>query len=104
MTFRASLLTLLLATLGTNAQDRADLIIRNGRIIDGTGNSWYRADIAVGNGRILAIGKNLPHAAPREIDAKQQFVTPGFIDVHAHIEGGIFERPTADNYLREFIR
>lgn len=103
MTFRASLLTLLLATLGTNAQDRADLIIRNGRIIDGTGNSWYRADIAVGNGRILAIGKNLPHAAPREIDAKQQFVTPGFIDVHAHIEGGIFERPTADNYIRDGV-
>lgn len=103
MTFRTSLLTLLLASLGTNAQTRADLIIRNGRIIDGTGNSWYRADIAVGSGRILAIGKNLPHDAPREIDAKQLFVAPGFIDVHAHIEGGIFERPTADNYIRDGV-
>lgn len=76
-----------------------DLIIRNGRIIDGTGNSWYRSDIGIRNGQIIRIGKLQQAKGSREIDAKGMIVAPGFIDVHAHIESGIFARPTADNYL-----
>jgi N-acyl-D-amino-acid deacylase len=103
MTLHTPLLLLLMFSLDTTAQTQADLVIKNGRIIDGTGNSWYRADIAIRNGRITTIGKNLQIAADRTINAENLFVTPGFIDVHAHIEGGIFERPTADNYIRDGV-
>jgi N-acyl-D-amino-acid deacylase len=103
MTFRVSFLALLFTGLTSTAQHQADIVIKNGRIIDGTGNSWYRADIAIREGRILAMGKNLSHTAPRIIDAQNLYVTPGFIDVHAHIEGAIFDRPTADNYIRDGV-
>ena len=66
-----------------------DLIVRNGRILDGTGNPWFRADVAIKGGRIAAIGP-LPNAtASRTIDAAGRIVAPGFIDVHTHIEGAV---------------
>jgi dihydroorotase/N-acyl-D-amino-acid deacylase len=58
-----------------------DLIIRNGHIIDGTGNPWYAADVAVRGDRIAAIGDLRESHASREIDAKDRVVTPGFIDM-----------------------
>jgi N-acyl-D-amino-acid deacylase len=67
-----------------------DLLIRNGRVIDGAGNPWYAADVAVKDGRIAAVGR---------LDAGGLVVAPGFIDVHTHIEGGIVRQPTADNFL-----
>ena len=80
-----------------------DVLVRNGKIIDGTGNSWYYADIAVKDGKIVAIGRLSNAQASKTIDAKGLIVAPGFIDVHAHIEGGIFERPTADNYIYDGV-
>jgi N-acyl-D-amino-acid deacylase len=80
-----------------------DLLIRNGKIIDGTGNSWYYADVAVKNGKIAAIGKLPAATAAKTIDAKGLIVAPGFIDVHGHIESGIFQRPTADNYIYDGV-
>ena len=80
-----------------------DILIRNGKIIDGTGNSWYYGDIAVKDGKIVSIGKLSNAAATKIIDAKGLIVAPGFIDVHAHIEGGVFERPTADNYIYDGV-
>jgi len=80
-----------------------DILIRNGKIIDGTGNSWYYGNVGVKDGKIIAIGK-LPNAtANKIIDAKGLIVAPGFIDVHAHIENGVFERPTADNYIYDGV-
>src|SRR6266446_3877765 len=58
-----------------------DLIIRNGHIIDGTGNPWYAADVAVSGDRLAAIGDLREAHAKREIDAKGQIVAPGFIDM-----------------------
>ncbi len=81
----------------------ADYIIENGKILDGTGNSWYYGDIAVKDGKILAIGKLNQIKAARRIDAGKRIVCPGFIDVHGHIEGSIFERPTADNYIHDGV-
>ncbi|MCL4523932.1 MAG: D-aminoacylase [Acidobacteria bacterium] len=79
-----------------------DLVIQNGRIVDGSGNPWYVADVGIKDGRIAAIGR-LCHgsdcAAKRTLDAKGLIVAPGFIDVHTHVEGGIARIPTADNYL-----
>lgn len=80
-----------------------DVIIRNGKIIDGTGNSWYYSDVAVKDGKIIAIGKLSNANANKIIDAKGLIVAPGFIDVHGHIEGGVFERPTADNYIYDGV-
>jgi N-acyl-D-amino-acid deacylase len=90
-----------LIALSSHAQpaDSADLLIRNGRIMDGTGNSWYYADVAVRDGMIRQIGQLAATPARKIIDAKGLVVCPGFIDVHAHIETSIFERPTADNYI-----
>lgn len=85
------------------AQHTADVIIRNGKVIDGTGNSWFYGDVAVKDGRILAIGKLTNYTALKVIDAKKLIVAPGFIDVHGHIEGGLFNQPTADNYIYDGV-
>ncbi len=66
-----------------------DIIIRNGRVLDGTGNPWYRADIGISGDRIRAMGR-LPNATAKTvIDAADRYVTPGFIDVHSHAGGGL---------------
>src|SRR5215469_1262971 len=58
-----------------------DLILRNGRVIDGTGSPWYAADIAVKDGRIAAVGRLAGASATRNIDAHGMVVAPGFIDM-----------------------
>lgn len=82
-----------------SAQAQYDVIIRNGKILDGSGNSWYRADIAVSNGKIITIQKNIAGSAVKTIDASGLIVAPGFIDVHTHIEGDELATPTADNFI-----
>ncbi|GIU83047.1 MAG: D-aminoacylase [Acidobacteria bacterium] len=76
-----------------------DLVIINGRIVDGTGNPWFRASIGIKDGRIVKIGKINPSSAKKVIDAKDNIVTPGFIDVHTHVEN-IFDLPKAENFIR----
>lgn len=84
---------------------KADLLIRNARILDGTGNSWYWGSIAIRDGKISQILRTRTPDMPasRTIDANGLLACPGFIDVHGHIEGGIFTRPTADNYVRDGV-
>ncbi|MEE2669294.1 MAG: amidohydrolase family protein [Gemmatimonadota bacterium] len=72
----------------THGQDYS-VIIRNGRVIDGTGNPWFLADVALDGDRIVAIGNLEAAAARREIDAAGLYVTPGFIDVHSHAGPGL---------------
>jgi N-acyl-D-amino-acid deacylase len=76
-----------------------DLVITNGRIVDGAGNPWFRADIAIKDGRIARIGHVDPSQARKTIDAQGQIVAPGFIDVHTHVES-IYNQPDAENFLR----
>jgi N-acyl-D-amino-acid deacylase len=94
---------ILFASLTVNAQLACDILIRNGRIIDGTGNSWFYGDIAVTAGKIIAVGKLADYTAPKIIDANKMIVAPGFIDVHGHVESGIFQWPTADNYIYDGV-
>ena len=63
-----------------------DVVIREGRVIDGTGNSWFRADIGIRGDRIAAIGDLRDATATRVVDAAGLYVTPGFIDLHSHAD------------------
>ena len=63
-----------------------DLIIRNGTIIDGSGDARFVADVAVQDGRITAVGK-IEQTGHREIDATGKLVTPGWVDIHTHYDG-----------------
>ena len=80
-----------------------DLIVRNARIVDGSGGPWYRGEIAVKGDAIVLIARRIAGTASREIDAKDRVVSPGFIDLHTHARRGIFEVPTADNYIRQGV-
>ena len=65
----------------------ADLIIRNGTVVDGTGAPSFVADVAVTGGRIVGVGTGLDGRGAREIDAEGLLVTPGFVDIHTHFDG-----------------
>jgi N-acyl-D-aspartate/D-glutamate deacylase len=66
----------------------ADLIIRGGTIVDGTGTTPYEGDIAITAGKITEIGK-ITGRAPEEIDARGKLVTPGFVDLHTHYDAQV---------------
>lgn len=87
----------------SQSQITADILIKNGRILDGTGNSWFWGDVAIKEGRILKIGKFDNVSATKTIDAKGLIVAPGFIDVHTHIEGDEFKNPTANNFILDGV-
>ncbi|HMJ45966.1 MAG TPA: amidohydrolase family protein, partial [Ferruginibacter sp.] len=91
-----------LIVLNTTAQV-ADVLITNGRIIDGTGNSWFYGDIAIKDGKIIKVGNASNYTAAKTIDAKQLIIAPGFIDVHTHIEGEEFRNPTANNFILDGV-
>lgn len=94
---------LLLLSCPAMAQNNYDVIIRNGKIVDGTGNNWYYADIAIKNGKIAAIQKHIDQTAAKIIDAKGLIVSPGFIDVHTHIEGDELKTPTAGSFIYDGV-
>lgn len=93
---RISCAGLLLAFAGFGAE--FDLIVRSGRVADGTGNPAFFADIGIKDGRISKIGR-ISQGAGTELDARDRIVAPGFIDVHTHAED-VRELPFAENFLR----
>src|ERR1700680_3610122 len=63
-----------------------DLLIKNGRVVDGSGEPAFQADVAVQDGKIVGVGKSNGAAAKRTIDAAGRVVAPGFIDHHTHFD------------------
>ena len=64
----------------------ADLIIRGGTVVDGTGAAARNADVAIAGDRVVAVEDRIDARAGREIDAEGRVVTPGFVDVHTHLD------------------
>jgi len=75
-----------------------DTIIRNGRVVDGTGSPAFFADVAIKDGRIVEVGR-ITKTAKHELDAHGLIVAPGFIDLHTHADE-VAEHPLAENFLR----
>ena len=99
----SSLIFIALFSLNTKAQESFDILILNGRIVDGTGNPWFDADVGIVDQRIVSIG-NLENAqASRIIDASGLIVAPGFIDPHTHAIYGIYDNPSAESSIRQGI-
>jgi N-acyl-D-amino-acid deacylase len=80
-----------------------DLVIRNGRIIDGTGNPWQPGDIALRGETIVRIGKLPGIKGTKEIDAAGLVVAPGFIDIHSHSEYLLLEDGRGQSKIRQGV-
>ncbi len=89
-----------------------DVLIAGAKVVDGSGNPWFYADVAIKGNTIASIGPPSRATAAVRIDAAGLIVAPGFIDVHSHGAGGspfypgpggIFDVPSAENYLREGV-
>src|SRR4026207_2571728 len=100
----AAAVLLLAAPESASAQtDAIDLLIKNARIVDGTGAPAYQGDIAVRGDTILRIAPRIDGAATKVVDARGQVIAPGFIDIHVHARDSIFQVPTAENYVRQGV-
>ena len=90
-------------SLAIAAEPEYDLVIRNGRIVDGTGNPWFYGDVAITGDKIVAVGRVPAGKARREIDAKGLVVAPGFIDMHSHSDDLLLEDGHAQSKIRQGV-
>ena len=85
-----------------------DVILKDGVVLDGSGNPWFKADVAIANGKIAEVSKKVQGNADRVIDAHGFTVSPGFVDIHNHSdqlrrEGCIMTHNRAENLVRQGI-
>ena len=80
-----------------------DLVIRGGRVVDGTGSPWFRADVGIRGDRIAAIGRLDDAEAARVIDASGLVVAPGFIDLHTHSDIALLDDGNAESKVRQGV-
>jgi N-acyl-D-amino-acid deacylase len=80
-----------------------DVIIKNGKVIDGAGNPWFKADVGINGQIISAIGRLSAEKASKIIDADGLVVSPGFIDMHSHSDLELLVNPKAESKIRQGI-
>lgn len=80
-----------------------DLLIKNARIVDGTGNPWFYGDLAIRGERIVAIGQKLNGESSQILDATGMVVAPGFIDIHSHSDYLLLEDGHAQSKIRQGV-
>lgn len=92
------------AALFAQAPERYDILIRNGRLVDGSGSPGYVGDVAIKDGKLAAVGR-VPAGATalRTIDATGLVVTPGFIDLHTHSDQSLLSDGTAQSKIRDGV-
>lgn len=81
---------------------RADIVVRNGTVYDGTGGPPQRADIGITGDRITAVGQ-VPTSGAIEIDARGMAVAPGFVDIHSHADLSLLVNPNAESRVRQGV-
>lgn len=79
-----------------------DILVKNGKVVDGTGNPWFRADIGIKNGRIADVG-TLKSNAEKVIEASDMIVCPGFIDMHSHSDFELLINNYAESKVRQGV-
>lgn len=89
--------------VATLARPPLDLLLLGGRVVDGTGGPAFHADIGIRDGRIVAVDTLTGAAAQETLDVTGLVVTPGFIDIHAHTDLGIFVDNLADSKIRQGV-
>src|SRR5215468_9938852 len=102
----ALILFVIVFTLIAGLEDQQaafDLLIRNGRILDGTGNPSFVNDVGLRDGKIVAIGALASARAARVIDANGLAVAPGFIDIHNHSDDTVLEDGDAQSMVRQGV-
>lgn len=97
------LFSALFAKSARAAPPEYDLLIQNGKIVDGTGNPWFYGDLAVRGDRIVAVGRVPAGRAKRVIDARGLVVAPGFIDMHSHSDYLLLEDGRAHSKIRQGV-
>lgn len=80
-----------------------DVILSGGRVVDGTGNPWWRADVGIRGERIAAIGDLSAAEAKQKVDVTGMVVAPGFIDIHSHAGRSVFTNPNLENMVRQGV-
>src|SRR4030095_10776887 len=104
LTTALSLFALMSYPAGSRAADPSyDVVIANGKIVDGSGNPWFYGNVALDNGRIARIGKFDPKFGKRVIDAKGMVVAPGFIDLHTHTDMPVLADGNAESKVRQGV-
>jgi N-acyl-D-amino-acid deacylase len=111
VTMAAAVAVMLILSAGTLSQAQAptfDLVVRGGRVVDGTGSPWFVADVGIKGDTIIAVAPRLEAGGARVIEARGLVVSPGFIDVHSHSEAhadgqDIIGNPGAENNVRQGV-
>lgn len=99
---------LVMTPFSAHTQPAFDVIVRNARVVDGTGSPWFRSDVAFRDGVIARVARSIEGEADLVVDARDRILAPGFIDVHTHVEAsaqrnGLEGLPRADNYILDGV-